>query len=388
MGAHNMKPADANAILLNGGAEAVRAMSDQAETIKPRGRKPNAGANGRGPRFALTAFTQINSASTAEYLVKDMVPMSGLVLTYGAPKCGKSFWTFDLAMHVARGVNYRAKRVRGGPVVYLAAEGGHGFTKRVEAYRREHDCDHADFYLCIVRPDLAADAPAIIADVRTQLGDKTPVMIVVDTVNRTLVGSENKPDDMARYLRAAATLQDAFNCCVVLVHHCGVEQGRPRGHTSLTAAADVQIAIERDVADNIVATVELMKDGLSGEQIVSKLKPVVVGTDPDGDEITSCVIEPVNDAPVKKTRQWSTQIELARRALAHVIAEQGEQNPIIPAGLRGVPVGDWRHECYRRGIGGEEKDAKRKAFGRAKEKLAVCGVIGERDDIVWIAKIN
>jgi hypothetical protein len=33
---------------------------------------------------------------------------------------------------------------------------------------------------------------------------------------------------------------------VVIVHHCGIEGTRPRGHSSLTGAADAQLAVKRD----------------------------------------------------------------------------------------------------------------------------------------------
>ncbi|MEH2569784.1 AAA family ATPase [Bradyrhizobium sp. AZCC 2289] len=56
------------------------------------------------PRFPLTAFGEIKWTTRGEYIVKDVLPLVGLVLIYGPPKCGKSFWAFDLAMHVARGV--------------------------------------------------------------------------------------------------------------------------------------------------------------------------------------------------------------------------------------------------------------------------------------------
>ena len=63
---------------------------------------------------------------------------AGSVVVWGPPKCGKSFWTFDLMMHVALGWEYRGRRVQQGAVVYLALEGGHGFRARVEAWRRRH----------------------------------------------------------------------------------------------------------------------------------------------------------------------------------------------------------------------------------------------------------
>jgi hypothetical protein len=58
-------------------------------------------------------------------------------------------------------------------------------------------------------------------------------------------------------------------------------------------AVDVQISVKRDVAANIIAELELAKDGAIGQQFVSRLKVVNVGLGSDGEPITSCVIEAV-----------------------------------------------------------------------------------------------
>jgi hypothetical protein len=338
-------------------------------------------------RFTLVSFDQIMWTGSGEHLVKDILPLTGLVLIYGKPKSGKSFKAFDLAMHVARGVEYRGKRIRAGDVVYLAAEGSHGFKKRIEAYRQKHDCDDARFHLCTVRPDLAADAATLIADTYAQLNGVVPALIVVDTVNRTLAGSESKDQDMAAYLRACAMLEDEFQCCICLVHHCGVEVGRPRGHTSLTAAADVQIVVTRDAMGHVVAEIELSKDGPSGEVFVSKLEPVDIGVNDDGEMETTCLVIPVEGMPAPKPekRKLSDQATLVQRALAEAIVDRGEAHSVIPAGLKGVSVENWREECYARGIGGPEKEGMRQAFHRQKGALARLGIIGERDGIVWLA---
>jgi RecA-family ATPase len=60
---------------------------------------------------------------------------------------------------------------------------------------------------------------------------------------------------MSVYVLAADKIRDAFNCAVIIVHHCGHEGTRPRGHSSLIGAVDAQIAVKRDAADNIIATV-------------------------------------------------------------------------------------------------------------------------------------
>jgi hypothetical protein len=65
-----------------------------------------------------------------------LIPLPGLTVIWGPPKCGKSFWTFDLSMHVALKWDYRGRRVHGGPVVYCCFEGQTGMQARVEAFRQ------------------------------------------------------------------------------------------------------------------------------------------------------------------------------------------------------------------------------------------------------------
>ena len=89
-------------------------------------------------------------------------------------------------------------------------------------------------------------------------------------------------------------IRAAFGCLVVIVHHCGIAGSRPRGHTSLSGADDAQIAIERNEDGSITATVEHMKDGRAGAAMASRLERVELGTDDDGDPITSCVVVPAD----------------------------------------------------------------------------------------------
>jgi RecA-family ATPase len=86
----------------------------------------------------------------------------------------------------------------------------------------------------------------LIADITADLGRSTPAVVVIDTLNRTINGSENKDEDMGRFIKAADTIQRAFGCVVVIIHHSGVSGDRPRGHTSLSGANDAQIAVERN----------------------------------------------------------------------------------------------------------------------------------------------
>jgi AAA domain len=252
-------------------------------------------------RFLLVPFHELLLGTTSLYLVKGLIPRIGIVVVWGPPKCGKSFWIFDLAMHVALGrEKYRGRRVISGPVVYCAFEGANGFNARAAAFRKRHNIASdlkVPFLLMPMRMDLIKDHAELIASINDQCESPMlsggPTLVVLDTLNRSLRGSESSDEDMTAYLNAADAIREAFNCVVAIVHHCGVDSTRPRGHTSLTGTVDAQLAVKRDAADNVLVTVEHMKDGPEGDVIASRLEKEEVGTDEDGDPITSCVIMPV-----------------------------------------------------------------------------------------------
>jgi RecA-family ATPase len=85
-------------------------------------------------RFRPIRFRDIHLPTDRPYLVKGLIPREGLVVIWGPPKCGKSFWTFDLALHIALGWEYCGRRVQQGTVVYVACEGERGLNARSEAF--------------------------------------------------------------------------------------------------------------------------------------------------------------------------------------------------------------------------------------------------------------
>jgi hypothetical protein len=353
-------------------------------------RKPRPRKGGFDARFGLKAFDTILMTTTASYLVKSIVPRTGLVIVWGPPKCGKSFWTFDLVMHVALGWRYRGRRVQQGAVVYCALEGGHGFRYRVEAWRRRHlaeDHDPVPFYLIDVSLDLVADRDKLIEAIAAQLGAVVPAAIVIDTLNRALIGDENKSDDMAKFIRAADIIRAAFGCVVIIIHHCGVAGGRPRGHTSLSGADDAQIAVERNGDGVITVTVEHMKDGDASAPMACRLERVDLGDDDDGDPITSCIVVPLDDAnvPAGKAPKLPPGTKLALQHLRELIAEEGQ--PVtsnhIPSGTKTIPAILWRETFYA-ALLDEKRDTKKKAFTRAVERLQELHIIGVWSDKVWL----
>ncbi len=344
-------------------------------------------------RFDLIPFDSIAFDPTPAYLVKGIIPRVGLAVVWGPPKCGKSFLVLDLAMHVALGWEYRGRRVKQGAVVYCALEGAAAFKTRVEAFRMtrlQDDAGEVQFHLMASPMSLVADHAALIASIRTALGSVIPAAIVIDTLNRSLAGSESDDADMANYVKAADAVRDAFSCAVIVVHHCGHEGTRPRGHSSLIGALDAQIAVKRDAADNIIATVELMKDGPQGEEFVSRLESVEVGIDDDGEKITSCVIYSVEGAEPTRAAtkpKMPKGARIALDALHEAVGDGGRPAPAsnhIRAGTSVVTIEQWRQQAYKRGISTSDKESgPRMAFARASEFLIATKQAAVWDGLAW-----
>jgi hypothetical protein len=315
-------------------------------------------------RFPLRRFDQIELATDPPYLVKGLIPRSGLVVIWGPAKSGKSFWAFDLAAHVALGWSYRDRKVRQGTVVYLVLEGEHGIGARCEAFRQHHLSEETEpfpFFLVPTRLDLIHEYETLIDEIQSQTRTDPPTLIVIDTLNRSLNGSESRDEDMSAYIKAADAVREAFGACVALVHHCGVEQSRPRGHTSLTGAADAQIAIRRDGAGLVAVTLEWFKDGREGDEIYSKLEPVEVGQDSDGDALTSCVIVPV-EAPAEQQR--GPRLTKNQDTMLGILAE---------AGPHGMTQAEWYDAARDAGIGVKRAaDLTDNRMGLRRKKLVHC----------------
>ena len=91
--------------------------------------------------------------------------------------------------------------------------GSNGITPNSfrQGHRTQGELD-PPFYLLTTRLDLVGDADTLIGAIAAQLGSKTScAVIVIDTLNRSLHGSENSDEDMAAYIRAADRMRKAFD---------------------------------------------------------------------------------------------------------------------------------------------------------------------------------
>jgi hypothetical protein len=337
-------------------------------------------------RFPLVPFSKIQVSRSPAYLVRNIIPREGLIVVWGPPGCGKSFWVLDLVLHVALERKYREHRVKQGDVCYVACEGERGLNNRVAAWRQHNNVQAAPFWLVTTHLDLVAEHKLLVSDIREQIGKETkPSVIVLDTLNRSLNGSESSDEDMAAYIRAADTVRSEFCCAVIVIHHCGLDATRPRGHTSLKGASDAQIAII-NTGQTVIATVERMKDGAAGTIVASTLRVIDLDEDEDSEPITSCAIEPATEPKSTSRPVHLTDNEkIGLRTLERALKDHGIMATVFDNHTEGlvVRIDDWRDRFYREGKPAEQRKTQEKAFKRAVDGLLAKESIATRDNLVW-----
>jgi hypothetical protein len=350
-------------------------------------------------RFKLVAFSAMRPGLEQLYLVDELIPVAGLVDIWGKAKCFKSFWTLDLMFHVAMGKEYRDRSVQQGTVVYCAFEGAHGYKKRIEAIRLHYEIDddvHVPLYIMPGQANLIVEHKVLIRDIQAQLGDTKLAAVVLDTLNKSLLGSESKDTDMSAYVRAAEAVRDAFGCVVIIVHHCGLDDTRPRGHTSLPGAVDAQLAVTRD-GNAVTVTVEMMRDGPEDTIVASVVESIEVGQDGAGKTLTSLIVKP-GDLPaggLARPSRWTKSLTLFRRALSEALLSADRTTNVGGIPTHVVDLEAVRSEFYAiyipKGDTPEQKqDSRKHAFHRAVERAQQACLIGVRTDpagrtLVWLA---
>lgn len=231
------------------------------------------------------------------YLVKGLLQRRTYAELYGQPGQGKTFVALDLAYHVAADKPWLDRKVHAGTVLYLAYEGIGGMVKRAQALRQKYGDKDVPLYIAGASCNLRdAAGRAALAATLAELPEK-PVLIVVDTFARALMGGdENSAQDVGAFNSAIAALIESTGACVAIIHHSGKDKSKgARGSSALLGAIDTEIEI-----DEGAITARKQRDIELADPIGFKLIPMVVGLDEDGDEMTSCVIEPNevgNDRP-------------------------------------------------------------------------------------------
>ena len=342
-------------------------------------------------RAALTPAGAACDVSSQPYLVKSWLDVEATSLIYGQSNTGKSFFALDLAFHIAAGRPWNGCRVTQSNVIYVAAEGGLGFSKRVHAISQErpdlHEAGAKFFCHLPLQLDLhgSDDVDALLTAIR----DREVDMMIVDTLAMSFgAGSENDGKDVTQYLTNVARLRNELGCHVMLVHHSGKDMGKgARGHSSLRAAVDTEIELTVDGMLKLAKATK-QRDLEAGKLAAFTLNAVTLGLDADGDPVTSCVVVHQDAALAKKSKRkpLSGMMEVAHQALTDALIEYGVvnvANPAYPAGRKTVSVEEWKAHYIRKRAGEAKPDSIAKDFRRQVNELINHDYVRKQDDRVW-----
>ena len=280
------------------------------------------------PKFALEPWSLIAFEGHEEWLIKRVLPRRGLAAIYGKPGSLKSFVVSHIALCVALELEWAGRRVSRVPVVYIAAEEASGLRKRKAGY-------------CLARPDLPTELPIYLVSTAPNLGADPgdleilianikaakvlPGLIILDTLAQTLGAADENGAGMTVFTKNAAALAARFNALVLIVHHVGLgdsAQQRMRGHSSLNGAMDAQILCERDEGElSATLTLQKLKDEASDVRLTARLSRVVIGRDEDGEEISTLVVDAVEDAEKTAETPRPKLVPATQRLLMSVVTE-------------------------------------------------------------------
>lgn len=373
---------DLNDLEQTEGTDAVRSLLESAKNAPQR--------------FQLLTPAELAAMPPVRWLVRGVLPQEGIAAVYGPPGSGKSFLTLDLLAHVADGRDWYGCRVNPAPVVYLGLEGEAGIGQRIQAWQTQHGPIVPRFRAILSPLDIRKDGDRSDLVKAVKRSGMAGGLLVLDTLNRAAPGAdENSSAEMGEIIQAAKALQAELGGLVLMVHHSGKDAARGlRGHSSLLAALDASLEVCRD-GDRRVWKVGKAKDGEDGKAHPFLLSVVELGTDDDGEEITSCVCLP-DEAPADAVKRvklptggnqkivWDAVGELLLAEAKRTQGRKPEGAPEeVPFARPCLPLEDVLHKVRDRLT--VESDRKTERARQAITALVTRGLLVCREGWLWCA---
>jgi hypothetical protein len=355
-----------------------------------------------GRNLERVDWNKLGAVVEQDNLVSGLLGPQQFGMVYGESGSGKSFMTFDMFAHYALRLPWMGRKVKGGGVLYIAAEGRGGWPNRVEAFYRHHQIDDeqrvmAPFQFILESINLGksggADAAAVVRAAEGFMKEKDTSLdaIVVDTMARATPGSnENDAGDMGAFVANMDLIRRNTGASPVVVHHSGKNSNLgARGHSSLRAAMDMEAEVERNDAGRVLR-LRKSRDGGDSDEIAFDLQVVEVGTGLDGKPITSCVVVPrdLQDGEGKAKRSadkamWELALPYLSNALIDAPANV-PRNGKFPTHVPITTVEHFREALVRASIiDGETAATRRVQWKRVKDKLIAKGLMVIEQDYCW-----
>ena len=320
--------------------------------------------------YSLMRQTDVWSMPPVEFLVDGLIPERSFAMIYGAPGSGKSFLAIDMALSVAHGVDWQGKKVKQGPVLYIAGEGMGGFSKRWKAWSKHHGLENEpDMYLLPVAVNMMDEQDVARLVLTVEEMGREWALVIIDTVARAIAGAdENAAQSIGMFVQSCDKVREAAGGTMLAVHHSGKDSSRgARGSNALLGALDTSVVVGK-LDDVVTIKVEKQKDAEPIDEMSFNMVSVSVGvTD------TSIVLERT-DAPAARPKRKKPLAASHQRALTAL------QNLCAERGVR-VPVSSW-HEVHIRDC----PDTSASTRATARDALVDNGYVVIADGVCWINK--
>lgn len=226
---------------------------------------------------AWQVFTLADAYQTrppVEYIVARMFALPSLNIVYGAPGTFKSFLLADLAVCAASGQPWltpapwlrenhtQGTPTRRSPVMWIDFDNGRRRTHdRFSALGRARQLppDTPLYYYSMPTPWLDAGDQRAIGALALRMHERDVRLLIVDNLGVVSGDADENSADMGKVMSEWRQLAEDTQAAIILIHHQRKSNGMLgragdslRGHSSIEAALDLALMVEReDLADTI-----------------------------------------------------------------------------------------------------------------------------------------
>jgi putative DNA primase/helicase len=285
-------------------------------------------------------------------LVEGLMTIGSSVVVYGDSNSGKTFWALSVATAIATGTLCYGKKTDPGLVIYLACEAPASIRSRMQAIKKFHGCNLENLAMVPVPMNFyngdqdAYDVIELVKAVEQMKGQ--PVRLIIgDTLARMSAGAnENSGEDMGPVMARFDQVATATKAALMIIHHNGKDAAKgARGWSGIRAHIDTEIeVIEKDGTRMANVTKQRELPG-KGETIYFKLAVIEMGMSKFGNQATTCVAIPDDEAntkqPNKKLSKHDENIRMVERAWWASGTEERRGLPYLSRdGLRDLLIKD------------------------------------------------
>ncbi|MFI4973238.1 MAG: bifunctional DNA primase/polymerase [Caulobacterales bacterium] len=297
---------------------------------------PIAAPTGAPPsrRSAILRFLGDVADRPPAWLVKGLLPKTGVALLSGQSRVGKTFLAIDLAGAVATAGQFFGHQVKEpSGVLFILGEGTGSMGMRMEALRlrKLEGLQHEQLPIAWVEADDPSQIASAMAEANAELQHRFGVrlgLVVIDTLPAVFnVTDENEAHQATGVMKQLQRFSREYRCLILGVTHYGknAESG-VRGSSAWTASSDVVLAATAKISETTGSVTDRRlaltknRDADTGPISAFELEPVQLGLDEDMGSIVSMVVRPC--AGKARGAKVSRHIPLLLACVQEVIASE------------------------------------------------------------------